>query len=117
MLHGSRCCYRHGCRCLRCRSAEAGYRSRLRKGKAKGLPLAGKLVKAGATWRRVKQLATEGFTHAEIAKRLGLKTARLRWHHERVRVSTAARIEALYRREMGSECQNIDSDSLKSNHA
>ncbi len=59
----------------------------------------GALVSASRTLRLINRLLeTEGFTKAEIARRLGYTTPKLQIRGEFVRASTAAAVERLYRR-------------------
>lgn len=64
-------------RCFPCRLAAATYRARLRKRHATGIPPLGRRVDGAATRTLVKRLLIEGFTYAELARRLGLRRFRL----------------------------------------
>lgn len=57
----------------------------------------GARIRAGRTWFLIRALVTEGFSQAEIARRLGLKTPALQFHRKRVTARTAARVERLHR--------------------
>lgn|SRR3970282_1673635 len=95
-LCGTRRSYQWGCRCARCRRAEADYRRRLRTDLCKGrLPL-GCRVNARQTWRLITRLVKAGYTKPQIAGFLGLKRPRLELHTETVIQATALRISALY---------------------
>ena len=56
----------------------------------------GALVSAKKTWHRINLMLKEGFTKAEIARRLGYKGKNLNLSKTRVTANTAARIERLY---------------------
>jgi hypothetical protein len=58
------------------------------------------LVSPAATWRRIRALLEEGFSKAELARRLGYKTPKLqlgRPGRRRILAATAAKIERFYR--------------------
>lgn len=57
----------------------------------------GSKIDATETWKKVNQLLREGFTRAELARRMGLPKPELRWRHSRVTGSTAVRVEKFYR--------------------
>jgi len=59
----------------------------------------GALVMAGRTWRRLELLQEEGYSKAEIARRLGLTRPALQFRRRLVTARTAARVERLYRKE------------------
>lgn len=102
--HGTRSSYqRNGCACFPCRRANSAYQAALRQAKAKGLIPAGQRIDARAVWRIIKALKTEGFTHAEIARRIGLQTPCLQWHAETVTVRTFLKVRGFYRRLMLEE--------------
>lgn len=54
------------------------------------------LVPAGRTWRRINQLLEEGFTKAEIARRLGRKTPALQIRKRHITLRTAVNVERLF---------------------
>jgi len=58
-------------------------------------------VSAKKTWRRIATLLEEGFTKAELARRLGYRRPALQLGRERVLARTAFRVERLYRTAMG----------------
>lgn len=60
----------------------------------------GALVPAGPTWRRINRLLEEGFTRAEIARRLGYKRPALQLRKDFVTAKNAAAVERLYCRVM-----------------
>lgn len=68
----------------------------------KALLAPGQRVKAWPTWRLIKLLFREGFTKAEIARRLHYDTERLPFElkatEKYIRVRTALRVRGLYRR-------------------
>jgi hypothetical protein len=57
----------------------------------------GALVRAGATWRQINSLLREGFTKAELARRLGYKTNQIQLRKRFIRARNAARVDRLYR--------------------
>ncbi len=59
-----------------------------------------RLVRADSTWRMIGRLLEEGFSRAEIARRLGFRSPCLQIKRTRVRARTAARVERFYRRVM-----------------
>jgi len=60
-------------------------------------PSDGALVRANATWKQIKALLADGFTKAELARRLGYRFPSLQIGKTRIRASTAARIDRLFR--------------------
>jgi hypothetical protein len=54
------------------------------------------IIPAAGTWRQIRSLLEEGFTKAEIARRIGLKTPALQLRRDRIIYRTAARIEHLW---------------------
>lgn len=84
-----------GCRCLRCRAAEATYRQQLRTRKAKHLPVLGAYISASEAWARIRTLKAERFSERQIS---GWCKAH---HHmkfspqSRVRLRTLLRLRAL----------------------
>jgi hypothetical protein len=57
---------------------------------------AARIIPAGPTWAKVRQLLREGFTKGEIAVRIGNKMRALQINPCRVTAETAARIARLY---------------------
>jgi hypothetical protein len=57
----------------------------------------GTLVDARPTWCLIEELVEEGFSQAEIARRLGLVSEALQFRRDRVTAKTAVRIERFYR--------------------
>ena len=55
------------------------------------------LVPANETWRQINALIEEGFTKAELARRLGLETPALQLGRSRILARTAARVDRLFR--------------------
>ena len=90
MKHGGLWDYRKGCRCEPCRVATSAYLRKYRK------RLAGRLVPSAATTKRVQELLDEGFTRAQIARRIGIKCARLRIVRKRIRKSTEDKVRVFY---------------------
>ncbi len=60
-------------------------------------PSDGALIRADATWRQIKTLLADGFTKAELARRLGYRFPSLQIGKTRIRARTAARIDRLFR--------------------
>ncbi len=54
-------------------------------------------VASGYAWRLVARLEAEGFTRAEIARRLGLSSPQLQWDGVTVSVRTVERLQKLVR--------------------
>lgn len=159
--HGTRLKYKAGCRCLRCKAANACYEAaraqeratggwdglvsaeaarrhvlrlskqgvgrralsaasdvaerviaNIRSGKQLNIrksteerllrvsdqaPNDGALIGANGAWRQITKLLAEGFSKAELARRLGYQSPSLQFGKIRVRARTAARIDRLYR--------------------
>lgn len=95
--HGTRSTYQQGCHCMPCRAAEANYRAALRRLRAKGIQPLGATISAVEAWRRIRQIQTEHVAKAEIARRAGLPSPRLRLHPTRITVRTLLRIRRAYR--------------------
>lgn len=57
-------------------------------------------VDAGPTWRRIEQLLGEGFSKAELARRLGMRVPALQLRRDRVTAKNAMRVEKLWRSQM-----------------
>lgn len=57
----------------------------------------GSLVKARPTWRQINALLAEGFTKAELARRLNYKTGSLQLGKKWILARNAARVDRLYR--------------------
>lgn len=95
--HATRAMYQAGCRCLRCRAAEAQYRQQLRGLIARGQLPRGRRVPAGWVWRRVRALEAEGYSREQIAAALGLQSRTLQVDHRRVTVALQLSIERFYR--------------------
>jgi len=99
MTHGTRATYqRFACRCTPCRAAEAAYRHALRLQHVKGQLPMGSRIDAAQVKQMVRGMLIEGFTFAEMARRLGLKGQRLRLHTDKVTLRNYLRIRRLYRR-------------------
>lgn len=58
------------------------------------------LVSAKRTWVLIERLLDQGFSKAEIARRMGKKTPNLRFRKDRVTTRTASQVERFYRRMM-----------------
>jgi hypothetical protein len=98
--HGTRNCYKAGCRELRCKAAEAAYRSARRQQQAKGQPAGGTLIPAGRLWRMIRALQGEQYSILQIAGMLGLKTAKIQFNHSHVTLKSFCRVRALYKKIM-----------------
>ncbi len=59
-----------------------------------------RLVRADSTWRMIGRLVEDGFSKAEIARRLGFRFPGLQIRRTRVRARTAVRVARFYRRIM-----------------
>jgi len=57
----------------------------------------GALIDADPTWKQIDKLLEEGFTKAELARRLGLKSPAIQFKHFEVTAKTAARVDRFYR--------------------
>jgi len=55
------------------------------------------LVSAKSTWQKIGWLLEEGFTKAELAKRMGAKTPALQLNRKRITATNARKIEAIWR--------------------
>jgi hypothetical protein len=55
------------------------------------------LVPANETWRQINALLEEGFTKAELARRLGFRTPALQVGKGKILARTAARVDRLFR--------------------
>lgn len=58
------------------------------------------LVDAATTWRRIERLLDEGFSKAELARRLGYRSQKLQFGPDQVCARSAVRVERFYRRLM-----------------
>lgn len=58
---------------------------------------AGSVIDATETWAKVNHLLAEGFTRAELARRLGLPKPELRWDADHVLGATAVKVDRFYR--------------------
>lgn len=110
--HGTRANYKAGCRCLACRSANAAYEATRARARASGKPSPGQAVQSYKVRRCLRSLLAEGFTLQALAVRVGLHRETLGIHARlvptnpdgqiaqpapKMRISSAARILALYR--------------------
>lgn len=84
-----------------------GRRSRIRARTARRILLVtrtamnnARLVPAGRAWRMIDRLLEEGFTRAEIARRLGYRGPTLQFSRTRMTARSQMRIERFYRRTM-----------------
>jgi len=55
------------------------------------------LVPAGKTWRQINTLIEEGFSKAELARRLGFASPALQLGKNRILARSAARVDRLFR--------------------
>lgn len=88
--HGTTTAYRQGCRCGECSAAKSSYDRKDRK------HLAGQFVSAIPTANRLEELESEGFTKREIARRIGIRCAKLQRARKRVRKATEDKVKAFY---------------------
>lgn len=118
--HGTRLRYIAGCKCTPCRRANSDYERQRRAARAagdwNGLVPADRarterkilavtrdmasdraLVAPGRTFRLIDQLLEEGFTKAELARRLGYRHGALQFRRHRMTARNVARIERLHR--------------------
>jgi chorismate-pyruvate lyase len=101
VTHGTRATYkRFHCRCLPCKAAEAAYRQALRRLQAQGTRPLGSLIDAATTRQLVKGMRIEGFTFAEIARRLGVKCQRFRLYTDQVTQRKYLQVRRLYRQQV-----------------
>lgn len=107
--HGTRSIYRAGCRCTRCRAANAAYVAAFRGARRTGRPLLHSRVSAVEAHRIVKVLRAEWVTRGALARALGRHhdLARLT-HQQRITLRTLLRIRHVYRTQM-LEAQTPDS--------
>lgn len=85
-----------GCRCPACRAAKVAYEKRRAHEAKQGRP---RLINAVGTHRRIRALMFMGWTQAEIARRLGMKSTKNIndfFAHPDVLRTTAERIAAIY---------------------
>ena len=101
MDHGTRQCYRSGCRHTACRAANAQYQARRRHQHAKGqIPLRAR-IPAGPTWKMIEALKVEGLNYGQIALRLGLRWPTLQLHTDSVTLANYLKIRKIYQSMQG----------------
>lgn len=100
-IHGLRRSYKRGCRCVRCRAANASYLAEYRLARAQGKVPLGRRVPGQAVDRHLRSLMSERFTRVELARRARLHRTTLWRHHRSVTVRTFLRVSALWRRHCG----------------
>jgi hypothetical protein len=61
------------------------------------------LIPAKQTWVQIQRLLREGFTKAELARRLGYKSPALQINRKRVTAANAARVDRFYRSIMAGD--------------
>lgn len=101
--HGTRACYRAGCRCLTCRAANATYQQARRTSRATGRLTAQCRVDARPVWDAVRWLLREGYSRSALARLLGRRTRELNIGRRWVTAGTAARLLGLYRHHRGED--------------
>jgi hypothetical protein len=101
LIHGLRRSYKRGCRCLRCRAANASYLAEYRLARAQGKVPLGRRVPGQAVDRHLRSLVSEAFTRQDIARRARLHRTTLWRQHGRVTLGTYLRVSALWRRHCG----------------
>ena len=57
----------------------------------------GALIRADGAWKQIKALLADGFTKAELARRLGYRSPSLQIGKAKIQARTAARIDRLFR--------------------
>lgn len=97
LTHGHRTTYQDGCRCVPCKAANAQYQRALYALRQQGKAPMGSFVDAGTVRKLVKGMLIEGFTFAEIARRLGVKCERFRVCTDKVTVRKFLQVRRLYR--------------------
>lgn len=60
-------------------------------------PSDGALIQAEHTWKQIRTLLADGFTKAELARRLGYRFPSLQIGETKIRARTAARVDRLFR--------------------
>jgi hypothetical protein len=101
LIHGLRRSYKRGCRCLRCRAANASYEAERRVALAQGKVPMGRRVPGRDVDRRLRSLESEGFTRLEIGRRARLHRNTVSADHRSVTLRTYLRVSALWRRHCG----------------
>ena len=96
--HGTRRAYLRGCKCSRCRRAEADYKASLRRDKARGRLRPGQAIAAAQTWKLLRQMLPEFDGARGLASRLGM--ARFRVRRVTIRVRTMQKVVQLYQATM-----------------
>ena len=66
----------------------------------KGAISGGQIVPAVGTWKRISRLLEEGFSKAELARRLGYRRPALQLHPERITARNRMKVQRLYNRIM-----------------
>lgn len=97
VTHGTRQCYRSGCRLPVCRAANADYWRAWWQDKQAGRQRLQARISPIEARKRVKQLQVEGMCGVEIVRRLGLKYHALVLHPDAITVRKALQIRRLYR--------------------
>lgn len=97
MTHATRAAYRGGCRCCPCRAANALAQAKRRADRRLGRVTLGQRISPALTKRRLRQLEADGITEREMARRLGLKSTRLRLHPDAITVRKHLRIAREHR--------------------
>lgn len=95
MTHGLRPTYAAGCRCLRCRAANARYITTLRRKKLAGTLILGAIRSAKEVQQMLKALHREHVTNTQLAHELGLHSAQVKVH-PRITVRKHLRIQRVY---------------------
>lgn len=65
------------------------------------------LIPANSLWRRINQLLEEGYTKAELAKRMGYKSAALQFRKDFVTVRNDADVARLHRQLLGEAAPGV----------
>jgi hypothetical protein len=94
--HGTRGGYTQGCRCLKCRAANAQYIADYRQHKRANKVLLGATIASEAARRLLEHLHREHLTKTAVARALGLRSPGLKVH-ARITVRRHLLIKRLHR--------------------
>src|SRR5262245_66426929 len=97
VTHGTRACYRSGCRRPECRAANAKHVQDWRRLQHVGKVPLGRLVPANEAWQILRSLEREHFRPGMIAALLGLKSRCPRIQESVIRLRTALKFRRLAR--------------------
>lgn len=97
MTHGTRKAYRHGCRCLPCKAANATYWSAWYRDRRQGVRRLGSRVPADHAWTLIRRLLPEYGTKAALAAELGYQTRTLQLQRTAVLLRNVLKLRRLHR--------------------